>query len=154
MLARTAKKRFPAGPIRTSGPIRPSAFASWRNSASTTNWQGRERHASPAGLQAIYLSGWQVAGDADLGGQMYPDQSLSAFIAGRAILANATYFSIAGFYSSRGAGNLACSRLLGGSFEPCASLRIPRAPAESRLQPGLAAPQFMQVSKNGQSKWH
>src|SRR5271169_130266 len=29
-----------------------------------------------AGLQAIYLSGWQVAGDANLGGQMYPDQSL------------------------------------------------------------------------------
>src|ERR1700675_1444412 len=30
-----------------------------------------------AGLQAIYLSGWQVAADANLGGQMYPDQSLS-----------------------------------------------------------------------------
>src|SRR3954453_21920926 len=29
-----------------------------------------------AGLKAIYLSGWQAAGDADLGGQMYPDQSL------------------------------------------------------------------------------
>lgn len=29
-----------------------------------------------AGLQAIYLSGWQVAGDANLSGQMYPDQSL------------------------------------------------------------------------------
>src|SRR5271170_4055465 len=29
-----------------------------------------------AGLQAIYLSGWQVAADANLGGQMYPDQSL------------------------------------------------------------------------------
>lgn len=29
-----------------------------------------------AGLKAIYLSGWQVAGDANLGGQMYPDQSL------------------------------------------------------------------------------
>jgi isocitrate/methylisocitrate lyase len=29
-----------------------------------------------AGLQAIYLSGWQVAGDANLAGQMYPDQSL------------------------------------------------------------------------------
>ena len=29
-----------------------------------------------AGLKAIYLSGWQVAADANLGGQMYPDQSL------------------------------------------------------------------------------
>lgn len=29
-----------------------------------------------AGLQAIYLSGWQVAGDANDAGQMYPDQSL------------------------------------------------------------------------------
>ncbi len=29
-----------------------------------------------AGLQAIYLSGWQVAGDANIAGQMYPDQSL------------------------------------------------------------------------------
>ncbi|MDD4887578.1 MAG: isocitrate lyase [Thiomonas sp.] len=29
-----------------------------------------------AGLQAIYLSGWQVAGDANLAGEMYPDQSL------------------------------------------------------------------------------
>ncbi len=29
-----------------------------------------------AGMKAIYLSGWQVAGDANLAGQMYPDQSL------------------------------------------------------------------------------
>lgn len=29
-----------------------------------------------AGLQAIYLSGWQVAADANLSGNMYPDQSL------------------------------------------------------------------------------
>jgi isocitrate lyase len=29
-----------------------------------------------AGLQAIYLSGWQVAADANLSGEMYPDQSL------------------------------------------------------------------------------
>ncbi|YAL82315.1 isocitrate lyase [Dermacoccaceae bacterium W4C1] len=29
-----------------------------------------------AGLQAIYLSGWQVAGDANIAGQTYPDQSL------------------------------------------------------------------------------
>jgi isocitrate lyase len=29
-----------------------------------------------AGLEAIYVSGWQVAADANLSGQMYPDQSL------------------------------------------------------------------------------
>lgn len=29
-----------------------------------------------AGLKAIYLSGWQVAADANMSGQMYPDQSL------------------------------------------------------------------------------
>jgi isocitrate lyase len=29
-----------------------------------------------AGLKSIYLSGWQVAADANLSGQTYPDQSL------------------------------------------------------------------------------
>jgi isocitrate lyase len=29
-----------------------------------------------AGLQAVYLSGWQVAADANVAGEMYPDQSL------------------------------------------------------------------------------
>src|SRR5512135_3826845 len=29
-----------------------------------------------AGLKAIYLSGWQVAPDANIAGEMYPDQSL------------------------------------------------------------------------------
>ena len=29
-----------------------------------------------AGLDAIYLSGWQVAADANVAGMMYPDQSL------------------------------------------------------------------------------
>src|SRR5690348_17391536 len=29
-----------------------------------------------AGLKAIYLSGWQVAADANLAGQTYPDQSI------------------------------------------------------------------------------
>jgi isocitrate lyase len=32
--------------------------------------------AARAGLNAIYCSGWQVAADANLAGQMYPDQSL------------------------------------------------------------------------------
>src|SRR5512135_1612911 len=29
-----------------------------------------------AGLEALYISGWQVAADANTAGQMYPDQSL------------------------------------------------------------------------------
>src|SRR5437899_12364767 len=29
-----------------------------------------------AGLKAIYLSGWQVAADANIAGEMYPDQSI------------------------------------------------------------------------------
>ena len=32
--------------------------------------------AIQAGLKAIYCSGWQVAGDGNSAGQMYPDQSL------------------------------------------------------------------------------
>ena len=44
--------------------------------------RARRAHRQPgraevqAGLKAIYLSGWQVAADANLAGQMYPDQSL------------------------------------------------------------------------------
>ena len=33
------------------------------------------QHAK-AGLKSIYLSGWQVAADANSAGEMYPDQSL------------------------------------------------------------------------------
>ena len=39
-----------------------------------------------AGLQAIYLSGWQVAGDANLGEQVYPDQSLYPANSGPALV--------------------------------------------------------------------
>jgi isocitrate lyase len=37
---------------------------------------GQAVESVKAGLQAIYLSGWQVAADANLAGQTYPDQSL------------------------------------------------------------------------------
>ena len=33
-----------------------------------------------AGLKAIYLSGWQVAGDGNLASEVYPDQSLCASV--------------------------------------------------------------------------
>jgi isocitrate lyase len=39
-----------------------------------------------AGLQAIYLSGWQVAADANLAGQTYPDQSLYPSNSGPALV--------------------------------------------------------------------
>src|ERR1700739_2979797 len=39
-----------------------------------------------AGLKAIYLSGWQVAADANLAGQMYPDQSLYPANSGPAVI--------------------------------------------------------------------
>ncbi len=34
-----------------------------------------------AGLDAIYLSGWQVAGDANLAGAMSPDESQDPYVA-------------------------------------------------------------------------
>jgi isocitrate lyase len=37
---------------------------------------GQAVQMAKAGLKAIYLSGWQVAGDANLAEQVYPDQSL------------------------------------------------------------------------------
>jgi len=40
-----------------------------------------------AGLKAIYLSGWQVAADANLAGQTYPDQSLYPVSSGPALVA-------------------------------------------------------------------
>jgi len=39
-----------------------------------------------AGLKAIYLSGWQVAADANLGGHTYPDQSLYPVNSGPALV--------------------------------------------------------------------
>src|SRR5699024_6315671 len=39
-----------------------------------------------AGLQAIYLSGWQVAADANLSGKTYPDQSLYPVNSGHAVV--------------------------------------------------------------------
>jgi isocitrate lyase len=37
---------------------------------------GQATQMVKAGLKSIYLSGWQVAGDANLAGEVYPDQSL------------------------------------------------------------------------------
>src|SRR5436309_6496554 len=37
---------------------------------------GQAVQMAKAGLKAIYLSGWQVAADANLAGHTYPDQSL------------------------------------------------------------------------------
>jgi isocitrate lyase len=37
---------------------------------------GQAVQMAKAGLEAIYLSGWQVAADGNLAGEVYPDQSL------------------------------------------------------------------------------
>jgi isocitrate lyase len=37
---------------------------------------GQAMQQAKAGVKAIYLSGWQVAADANIAGEMYPDQSL------------------------------------------------------------------------------
>ena len=39
---------------------------------------GQAMQQAKAGLEAVYLSGWQIAADANTSEQMYPDQSLSA----------------------------------------------------------------------------
>ena len=45
------------------------------NSLGSLSGNQAVQHAK-AGLKAIYLSGWQVAADANSAGEMYPDQSL------------------------------------------------------------------------------
>ncbi len=37
---------------------------------------GQALQQAKAGIEAVYLSGWQVAADANLASSMYPDQSL------------------------------------------------------------------------------
>ena len=49
-----------------------------RDWADSPRWAGITRPVEEiqAGLKAIYCSGWQVAGDGNSAGEMYPDQSL------------------------------------------------------------------------------
>jgi isocitrate lyase len=47
---------------------------------------GQAVQMAKAGLKAIYLSGWQVAADANLAGQTYPDQSLYPSNSGAALV--------------------------------------------------------------------
>src|SRR5580658_9709055 len=62
--------------------------------------------------------------------------------------ANATYFGLVG------QAILPAAAFQAALFGPRASLRTRKRPAESRLQPGLAAPQFLQNLFPSQSKWH
>lgn len=48
---------------------------------------GQAVQMAKAGLEAIYLSGWQVAADANLAGETYPDQSLYPSNSGPALCA-------------------------------------------------------------------
>ena len=77
--------------VRTS-PATPSETSSLPVQAATKLWDllatddyvqalgcltgNQAVECTKAGLKAIYLSGWQVAADANLSGQTYPDQSL------------------------------------------------------------------------------
>ena len=100
--ARARSGREPALAGHRAARTRPTtSSASAAASCPSTRWRGSARSASGscsasdayvpalgaitggqavqmvrAGLQAIYLSGWQVAADANLAGQTYPDQSL------------------------------------------------------------------------------
>ena len=47
---------------------------------------GQATQMVKAGLKSIYLSGWQVAGDANLAGDVYPDQSLYPSTSGPALV--------------------------------------------------------------------
>ena len=62
-------------------------------------------------------------------------------------------FPISVFCTSRGAGNIARNRLPGDFFGLREIPRTRHAPAESRRQPGLAAPQFAQIFSIGKTKW-
>ena len=59
-------------------------YGVWLNTENYVNTLGSlsgnhsVQHAK-AGLKAIYVSGWQVAADANTAGEMYPDQSLYPF---------------------------------------------------------------------------
>ena len=61
-----------------------------------------------AGLKAIYLSGWQVAADANLAGQMYPDQSLYPMNSVPAVVKkiNQTLQRADQIYHAEGSGNI------------------------------------------------
>lgn len=52
---------------------------SWRKVVCQRSWPmtgGQAVQMAKAGLQSIYLSGWQVAADSNMASQTYPDQSL------------------------------------------------------------------------------
>ncbi len=46
------------------------------STASVNSTGGQALQQAKAGIEAVYLSGWQVAADANLAASMYPDQSL------------------------------------------------------------------------------
>jgi isocitrate lyase len=59
----------------TGTAVRPQAEPSWTAALGALTGNQAVQQVR-AGLRAVYLSGWQVAADANLSGQTYPDQSL------------------------------------------------------------------------------
>lgn len=63
--------------VETNVTIRMSCFLALCNiSFCCPATGGQAVQMAKAGLQSIYLSGWQVAADSNMAGQTYPDQSL------------------------------------------------------------------------------
>ena len=92
--SRAGKASSAATRRRTSCACAARSTSSTRSRAAARRSSGSSMHDEPfvntlgaltgnqamqqvkAGLKAIYLSGWQVAADANIAGEMYPDQSL------------------------------------------------------------------------------
>jgi isocitrate lyase len=77
--------------VKLRGSVNPEctlAQLAQQNVASAARWRkryinslgaltgGQALQQAKAGIEAVYLSGWQVAADANLASSMYPDQSL------------------------------------------------------------------------------
>ena len=74
--ARLGPRRAHARPARRRAAAGSSCTSATHVRALGAMTGGQAVQMVKAGLEAIYLSGWQVAADANLAGQTYPDQSL------------------------------------------------------------------------------
>ncbi|PFG19018.1 isocitrate lyase [Serinibacter salmoneus] len=75
LAARGAQRLWEQITENTGTALEPAAEPTWTRALGALTGNQAVQQVR-AGLQAIYLSGWQVAADANLSGQTYPDQSL------------------------------------------------------------------------------
>ena len=71
--------RWPSAAPRSSGDWSTAAPRRATSTAMGAITAGQAMQQAKAGLEAIYLSGWQVAADGNTSETMYPDQSLYAY---------------------------------------------------------------------------